>query len=168
MHKKTDIIWVDEDFAKEYNKLTSDESKKAAWVEMFSEYVKTVNKASRDDFVASLDGLEEDVAIYKGLMLNVKQAFEKAKNEQLESSYELWLKFEEDMPIIKEKTQKIIDTLNPLCNKLTEMNDLMSKMNTYDFEKLISAIEKFAGLYGRNKDMVEFLFNNYKPDSEAN
>jgi len=31
------------------------------------------------DFAASLEGLEEDAAIFTGLMLKVKQAFEKGK-----------------------------------------------------------------------------------------
>ena len=164
---KTELIWVDKEFAEEYKKLDDDATKREEQITMLNEYMEGIRKESRDDFKASLQGLDEDVAIYKGLMINIKQAFEATKNEQLQASYDLWEKFEKDMPDIEEKTDKIIKTLDPLVAKLTQINDLIGKIQTWDINKLIETIEKISTLYGNNKQMVEFLVNNFTPKKDG-
>jgi len=157
-----ELVWVDEKLAIEYKKLNDDKSRK----KMFNDYIETIRESSRNEFKANMDNLEEDVIIYKGLMLNVKQAFQLAKNEQLNASYEMWEKFEKEMPNIKEKTQKIIDVLYPLVQKLTEVNTLMSKVQIYNFEKMLETVDRFNQMSDDSKEMVKFLFNNYKEKNE--
>lgn len=157
-----ELIWVEKEFADKYNELVGDANKKEEQIKMFNEYMETVKAESKREFKNNFENLDEDVAIYKGLMLHVKQAFEKAKTEQLEASYGLWEEFDKEMPNVKEKTQKLIDMLDPLTKKLAEVDGFMNKIRTYDFEKLIEVIEKFAGLYGQNRHMLEFLIQNYK------
>jgi len=151
-------VYVTKELSKKMKELDSDEERK----KVFEEYFETIEKKSKDEYRANLENLEEDVAIYTGLMLKVKQAFEKAKNEQLKSSYELWEKFDEDIPSIKEKTTNIISKLNPVIEKLKETNDLLNSISTYSFEKLINVIKEVANLYGKDKEMVKFLIDNFK------
>lgn len=159
---ETKYIGVDAKFADEYEALTSKEAKLRA----FDEYLETVKTSSRNEFKASFEKLEEDVAIYKGLMLHVKQAFEKAKNEQFSASYELWEKFEDEIPSITMKTQKIVDILTPLSEKLEKIEKSLSTIRTYEFKELIETVEKFSGLYGKNKSMMDFLVKNFVPSTE--
>lgn len=156
--EKKELVWVTEEAAKRYNAINNQADK----IKYFNEYIENIKGRSKEEFRANLDSLDEDVAIYKGLMLNVKQAFEKAKIEQLSTSYEMWEKFEKEMPGIKEKTQKMVNILNPLSEKLKEIDGFMKTIRTYEFEEMIKVIEKFAGLYGNNKNMMEFLIKNYK------
>ena len=161
-----ELIWVDKEFAERHKLLDDDKTKKEEQVKIFNEYLEGIQKESQAEFKANFENLDEDVAIYKGLMLNVKQAFSKAKTEQLQASYALWEEFDKDMPNIEEKTTKIVEALNPLVEKLTQANDLLSKIQTWNFNSLIETLEKVANLYGNNKDMVEFLVNHYMPKQE--
>lgn len=167
MANKTELIWVDKEFAKIYRELDQEKATTDEKVKAFSEYLDGIKNEVRTEFKLTLEGLEEDSAIFTGLMLRVKQAFESAKKEHYQSSYELWENFDKEIPSIKEKTEKIIATLDPLAEKLTQINDLLGKIQTWNFDKLIETVEKFASLYGNSKDMVEFLVNNFTPKEEA-
>ena len=165
--KDKELIWVEKEFAVKYQELEKEESKNAERIKAFEEYMDKLEAKSKSDFKANFESLEEDVAIYTGLMLKVKQAFEKAKNEQLDASYALWEKFESEIPNIKQKTQKIIDELRPLQEELKKTSDLLAKIDTYDMERVIETIGKLSSLYGESKNMVEFLVNNYtKPNAD--
>jgi len=165
--KDEELIWVDKEFAERYKLLDGDKTKREHQIAMFNEYLEGIQKASRDDFKANLQCLDEDVAIYKGLMISVKQAFETAKDEQLKDSYALWEKFDKDLPNIREKTTEVIETLNPLVDQLTKINELLGKIQIWDFEKLIKTVENLSSLYGESKDMIEFLVNHYMPKKGA-
>ena len=154
--------WVPKELAIKYNELRTEKNKRDEQVKMFEDYMQTVKDVSRKEFKNNFESLEEDVAIYTGLMLKVKQAFEKAKNEQLNASYELWEKIDGEIPSIRKKTEKIISEINPLIEKLKEIESLMGKINTYDLDKFISSISTLANLYGTQKEMIEFLINNFK------
>ena len=165
MNNDRELIWVEKEFAEKYKLLDDKAEKRAEQIAMFEKYMETVKDQSKAEFKNNLQNLEEDVAIYTGLMLKVKQAFEKAKNEQLDASYKLWEKFDEEIPNIRQKTSQVISELNPLIGKLEEIDKLLSKIDTYNFERLITAIEKVNNLYGQNKEMFEFLIVNFKPEN---
>jgi len=162
MSNEQELIWVDKDFAERHKELMRDKSKRDIQVKVFDDYLEKIKDSSKQDFKGNLDNLEEDIAIYTGLMLKVKQAFEKAKDEQLSASYALWEKFDKELPYVSEKIEKIIATLNPLQAKLETLNVLLGKVNTWNIEKLGSSIDTLANLYGKNKDMVKFLITNFK------
>lgn len=162
-----ELIWVGKEFAERYKLLDDDKTKREQQIKMFNEYLEGLQKTSRDDFKANLECLDEDVAIYKGLMISVKQAFEAAKNEQLQASYDLWEKFDKDMPNIREKTTEVVKALDPLVDQLTKINELLGKIQIWDFEKLIKTVENFSNLYGESKDMIEFLVNHFTPKQKS-
>lgn len=160
MPEGQEFIWVSKEFADQYKQIESIEEKH----KVFEEYLKTVTESSRKEFKANLENLDEDVAIYTGLMLKVKQAFEKAKNEQLSASYALWEKFDTELPSTKQKVDKLIEVLKPLSEKLNELNKTLKSIETYDIDRLIGVVEKLSSLYGTNKEMVEFLIKNFTGD----
>lgn len=153
-----ELIWVKKEFAERYKKIESDEER----IKVFEDYLKTIEKESQREYKANLENLEEDVAIYTGLMLKVKQAFEKAKDEQLKASYELWENFEKEIPKIKEKINKMIQVVNPVLEKTNELRDMLQKINTWDIEKFVNCVLEISNLYGKNKEMFKFLINNFK------
>ena len=52
---------------------------------------------------AIVEAMEEDAAIFSGLMLKVKQSFGKAKDEALSASYDLWEKYDQERPSVEKK-----------------------------------------------------------------
>ena len=161
MPDNQELIWVDKDFAERWKELTKARATREQQLVVFDEYVKGVTDYVRKDFKANLEGLGEDAAMFTGLMLKVKQAFEKAKNEQLNATYELWEKFEAEIPSTKEKVDKILQALDPLEKKLTSINALIGKISTYNIDKLNESLSMMASLYGANREMVEFLVVNF-------
>jgi len=160
--KEKEIVWVDKEFAERLKKLESEESTREQQDRVFDEYLAKISDYVKRDFAASLEGLEEDAAIFTGLMLKVKQAFEKAKDEQLTASYALWEKFEEEKPSISKKIAGLAETLNPLIDQLTTVNSLLDKLNTYNIDRVVESVSLLNGLYGGGKDMMEFLITNFK------
>ena len=161
MSKKEELIWVDKEFADRFNEAKSKKAERDVQIQILEDYMKTVTDASKSDFKANLECLEEDVAIYSGLMLHVKQAFNKAKDEALTSSYALWEEYEKDMPNVGKKTKAITDSLNPFLEKLKEINAQLDKINTYKFDKVIETVAKFNGMSDESKKVMRFLFDNF-------
>jgi arginyl-tRNA--protein-N-Asp/Glu arginylyltransferase len=155
-----ELVWVNKEQATKLKECQSEEEK----YKVFEEYLTKVTEESKKEFKANFDNLEEDVAIYTGLMLKVKQTFEKAKHEQLEMSYAVWGKFEEEIPDIKDKVNKIISVLNPLEERLDSINNKLNKINTWDIERVIKIIENFQSLTTENKEMVDFLIHNFNKE----
>jgi hypothetical protein len=162
MSEKQELIWVSKEFSEKWKKATDEKATADIQAAMFDEYIQSVNGKIRDDFKANLETIEEDAAIFTGLMLKTRQAFEKAKNEHLDASYALWEKYEDDIPSITKKTASIISILEPLEVKLKTINNLMAKINTYEIDKVISSISVLSSACGKQKTMIEFLIKNFK------
>ena len=156
-----ELIWVEKEYAERYKVLDTERGKNEERIAALDEYIAKVKEQSKADFKANLESLEEDVAIYTGLMLKVKQAFGKAKDEQLNASYELWEKFDKDIPSVNKKVGDIVATIEPLQKKLENLDNLLGKIRTYDMDRVIETINKLDSLYGTQKEMIAFLVNNF-------
>jgi chromosome segregation ATPase len=157
-----ELIWVEKEFAERYKVLESEKDKNEQRCKALDEYISKVSQSSREDFKANLESLEEDVAIYTGLMLKVKQAFGKAKDEALEASYALWEEFEKEKPSVNKKIAEFCDMLDPLQKKLNSINEALGKIRTYDIERLVETMAKLSSLCGTNREMFDFLVNNFQ------
>ncbi len=158
---KDELIWVDKEFAEKWKALKTAQSTREQQEAVFNEYMNKVSEKVREDFKTSLDSLEEDAAMFTGLMLKVKKAFEKAKDEHLTASYDLWEKFENEIPPTKEKIDKIVNLLTPLEKQLNTINELLRKINTNDLNRFIESLALLSNTYGKNKEMVEFLVKHF-------
>jgi hypothetical protein len=105
--------------------------------------------------------LEEEAAMFTGLMIKVKQTFEKTKNEQMDASYALWEKFEAEIPSTNKKVASIIAVLVPLEKQLRTINDLLSKINTFDIDRFSNSLAGLAAHTGRSKEMLDFVVKNF-------
>jgi hypothetical protein len=162
MSDDRELIWVNKEFAEKWKKLNEEKTTRDQQEIVFNQYMESVKVAVKRDFEANLETLEEDAAIFTGLMLKTKQAFEKAKNEQLDASYQLWENFEKDIPSVREKTQKIIDQLKPLSAQAAEINKSLSTIKTYEIDRITESLRAFFNLTGNNKKLFEFIINNFK------
>lgn len=156
-----ELVWVDKEFAERLKKLETDKATREQQLKVFDEYITRVNDSIRRDFKSNLESIEEDAAIFTGLMLKTRQAFEKAKQEQLIGTEEIWEKFEKELPSMREKTQKVIDTLRPLKTQLAEINDMMGKIRTIDIERFIEVLSRLSTMHGQQREMFDFLMKNF-------
>lgn len=156
-----ELIWVEKEFAERYKILESEKEKNEQRCKALDEYISKISESSRSDFKANLEVLEEDVAIYTGLMLKVKQAFGKAKDEALEASYALWEKFDEEKPSVSKKISEFVNMLDPLEKKLNSINDALGKIRTYNIDRLVESMQKLTGLCGESREMFDFIVTHF-------
>lgn len=157
-----ELIWVEKDFAKKYNLLDKESGKNEERLKALDDYIVTVAEETRQDFKANLESLEEDVAIYMGLNLKVRQSFEKAKNEAFNASYTLWEEYQKELPNLEKKIKMFTDKLTPLAATINQTNELLGKIDTFNIEKVVNTIENISRLHGEQKDMIAFLIKNFK------
>lgn len=119
---------------------------------------------SKRDIKNNLDFLEDEVIAYKGSMAKTRIAFNEAKEEALAANYKIWENFEEDKKQIWNKSKEIVESLKPLTEELSKINRAIDGLNTYRLDELMKTIQAFSGLWGENKEMMEFLMKNYKKD----
>ncbi len=162
-----ELIWVEKEFAERYKVLESEKDKNEQRRKAIDEYISKISESSRNDFKANLESLEEDVAIYTGLMLKVKQAFGKAKDEALEASYSLWEEYDKEKPSISKKIDDLCSLLDPLEKKLNLVNDAFGKIRTFNIDHLIESLCKLAGLYGESREMFDFVVKNFGKDNKT-
>jgi len=156
--EEKEFVWLPKSIAKKLKDIEKPESALSA--EIINEYIKDVKTSMR----VEVESLDEDVQIFKGLMIQARQRFEDAKNAQLEASYKLWEDFEAKLPGLEEKVDIAIRKLKPLEIKCNELSEIMQKIDSFKIERLAEAIAKLSTLYEENQKMVNFLICNYKKE----
>ena len=147
-------LYLPKSLAKKIKQLESGES--------HEDIVQSFLDESKRDIKNSLECLEDDVLEYKALMTKAKVAFREAKEEQLQASYELWEKFEEDLPSVEEKITKLINKLKPVERQLSQINDLLNGLSFYSIENAMELIGKINQMTSETKNIFKFLLENYK------
>ena len=54
------------------------------------------------------------------------------------------------------------EELTPLIQEITELKKLCNSVDTWGISNLVESISKLKNLYGTEKEMFEFLVNNFK------
>lgn len=147
-------VYIRSDWADKIEQAVSDESQKAIIEQLIAE--------SKKEYRLNYESLQEDVLIYKALMLQTKIAFKEAKEEYVKSSYELWENFEKELPSVREKTQHLINQMSPIKNELAQINSMLDSLKAWKFNDLIKAIEAINSTDSKTLDMIKFLVDNYK------
>ena len=72
MNEPKELIWVEAEFAKQYNELKEHAQRIA-----FSEYLQKCTEETKNEYKSTLEIMKEDVAIYRGLMIETRREFQK-------------------------------------------------------------------------------------------
>jgi len=161
MAKNEELIWVSQELAEKYKKAKSENATRDEQEKVVDDYINSVASQVRKDFKQTLESIEEDAAMFAGLIIKVKQAFGKAKDEHLSASYELWEKYDQEIPSVKKKIDGIVAALNPLKAKLDEINQLLRGMDVTGLNRLNEAVYALNDTYGKSREMFEFLVKNF-------
>ena len=157
-----ELIWVSKKFAERYKSLIEGNEQQEIINEELENYMAKVRKDTKDEFKTSLEALEEDAAMYQGLMLKTKQTFTKAKDESLSSFYSLWQEYDKDKNNIINKINTLTELLAPLKKDIDQINESLNKINSYPLEKILELLSIYNNSSEESKKMINFLFENYK------
>ena len=117
---------------------------------------------SREEIRTNVESLEEDIVQYRGMMIQAKESFRKAKDEALESSYALWEKMDKEHSKIRTKVKEVKEFMSPLSKEIGDINSKLDKLSVYKVEKILELLEKIKNADPKTRDMVAFLLNEYK------
>lgn len=156
--EKKDLVWLPISLA---NKIKEVNDIKAIEKEILKYAEETKNSLKLDT-----ENMDEEIIQYRAYMIKARNAFEKAKNEELDAFYAIWEKYDEDCSKIRIQVDKAKKELTPLLEELKAVKKEISTIETWGFERLGEAIQKLSSLYGENKEMFMFLVNNYKKEEK--
>ena len=152
MSNDRELIWVDKDVAKKYMDLGTDVEK-----------LKLVNDVIKErglDITTDIESLNDDLLRFKAFALNYSTEFKKAYQEQL-SNLE---KFHEENGYIydeiSKKAREMKSGIGFIGNEIKELNNQMSKIDTYKIERMIGLIEKFNGMSSEDKRIFELIMKS--------
>lgn len=146
----------------EYCRIPKSLAKKIADLKCPDNFVLDYIEESKKDIKSNFDFLGEEILIYRGEMAKARADFTKVKEDALAANYALWESFEAEKKSIWEKSKELQNALKPLTEELAKINKAIDSLNTYRMDELIKTIQTFSGLWGENKEMLEFLMKNYK------
>lgn len=144
-----ELIWVPAKLKETLEKMNSDE-----------EQLKIVEKYINDrklDISNDIEALDDDLLRFKAFALKYKTEIKAVYNEQSDILYKL---FEDCGDIQSKMYLKIEETkkkLNPITEKIKEINFVLDKINIYKIEKVIELIEKFNRMSEEDKRLFEIL-----------
>lgn len=110
-----------------------------------------------------VDEMDDELVRYKGMLANFKIEFKKAKKDQLKEMYDIWEDFDQEISKIQKKIDSITQVVEPLNKQASDLNNLLSKLNTYNLDKLLELLNAINRAYsGKSKEIINYLFKTYK------
>lgn len=154
MNNEKDLIWLPKQLAQ---KIKDVEDVKKLEAEIIS-YCQEVEQSLKTD----VECMDDTIIQFKANLIKAKTEFKKAKDEELDAMYKLW----EDYDVELSKTRKQVETakasLEPLKKELQEVKALIQGFDTWGMKDLFETVKNFTDLWGRNKEVFEFLMKNYQ------
>ena len=149
-----ELIWVPKEIADKFKSFEDD-------VEAGEIVIQYIDRSKRD-METALEGLDEDVIIFKGWSARVKKAYKEALDEHLKSSYAMFEDIDEQISPMIKKVTKVREDLDPLKEDIQDINRALEGMNTYRMEQLLETISliKNALQNDNMKKILKMLVDN--------
>lgn len=154
--EEKDLVWLPKSLAEKVKQLEEGREQE--------KLVLTYLEESKSSLKADLETLDEDVAIYVGLMTKARQSFEKAKNEQLNSAYTTWEKFDEELGELRKKVKTVSEEVKPIKDELEQVNELLRQVHSWEINDLLKTVEALRGHLSGDREtakILRFLYKTY-------
>lgn len=120
-------------------------------------------RESKRELVANFDTLDDEIIAYKASMIKARKEFGIAKDEMIQSNYEVWEKFDNERKSVRDMATILRTELEPLKKDLKELEDSISKISTYRINDLFDTVHKISTMMqGETGEIIKFLINNFK------
>lgn len=158
MSEETELVWLPKSLAKKITDAKDPTSQEM--LALINGYIDKTRKNYKDN----LEYLDEDIIMFRGLLVGVKKQYEEALNSQLSSEYKLWENIDEQRPKLKKKIEVLTDDLKPLTESLKEIDGLLKSINSWEIGKLVEQVSFLSSaLNGETGKMIRFICQKYKP-----
>jgi len=149
MSDNKELIWVPREIKEVLEKMDSDNEK----LRIVDEYI----NSRKVEITYTIEALDDDLLRFKAFSLKYKTELQKVYEEQnakLEKLFEDIGGMQDNIYLKIEQAKK---QLNPITDKIKEVNKTLDNINTYKIERLIELLEKFNRMSEEDKRLFEIL-----------
>ena len=149
MLEQKELIWVSKEVKTIFESLDSDHEK----LRIVDELIKDRKLGITQD----IESLDDDLLRFKAFSLKYKTELQKVYDEQSDKLEKL---FENCGDIQSKMYLKIEETktkLNPITDKIKEVNKTLESLNTYKIERVIELLNTFNKMSEEDKRLFEIL-----------
>jgi len=149
MSEQKELIWVSKEVKTIFESLDSDHEK----LRIVDELIKDRKLGITQD----IESLDDDLLRFKAFSLKYKTELQKIYEDQNDKLGKL---FEDIGDISSKMYLKIEDTknkLNPITDKIKEVNKTLESLNTYKIERVIELLNTFNKMSEEDKRLFEIL-----------
>lgn len=111
-------------------------------------------------------GMDEAIIRYRADMLSFRDSFKKAKDEELNATYSLWEKYDEEIKVLKTKVNESVLALKPLTEALAQVSEGLYRLSKNDaaesFNSIMNMVEKYEALPESSKEVFGKFLDTYK------
>ena len=154
MSEEKELVWLPKELAAKINDIEGVEGLRK---EILS-YVDETKRHLRND----IEMMDEDILLYKAYMIQARDKFKQAKNEELEANYTLWETFDEELGETRKRVRNVQDVLEPLKKDLNTIEQSIRNLNTYKMEDVLKIVDKFNNMSDNELRVIKFLQDNFK------
>jgi len=120
---------------------------------------------TKDTIECDLEGLDESLLNYRGMMARIKNEFRKTREGYIDATDEIWEETEKSLPSLRKKLEKITQQLEPLRFTLESICSMMKQLREYDVERLLRLLEAINSCStGESANILKFIMEKYKMD----
>lgn len=152
MEEEKELVWLPKSLAKKIEELKDSNN-----------FVEDYIKESKREIYQNFDALDDEIISYKSAMIKARKEFEKAKDEMISASFEVWNDFDKERKHLSDMVYQMQQTLEPLKKDLKEIEDSLSKISTYRIKDFFDTVQQIStNMYGKSGEMIQFLIKNFK------
>lgn len=131
------LVWVDERFAKELEMIDDVAKINEEDIKKFIGWLKS-------DIENMKECLDDDVVAFRNHAAQVRTAYQKVVEEEIQKTGELWEKMEYLRAETKEKLDKTRELTQSTKRDLEEIQDMLSKIRIYGVDDLLKLVERIG------------------------
>lgn len=121
---------------------------------------------TKSDLKFQSESMDEAIIKYRANMLAFRDSFKKAKDEELEATYSLWEKYDEEIKSLKAKVNESVLALKPLTEILTQVSEGLYRLSRNDaaesFNSIMNMVERYEALPEASKEVFGKFLDTYK------
>jgi hypothetical protein len=152
--QETELVWLPKGLAKRVKEVTD-----AAQIE--NEVVKFIEETKKD-FRQELATFDDDVLMFRGLLIQARQSLKDAYQEHYDLNYKVWESFQDDIKKGKDFAEAATVTLRPVIDSFAELTSLMNSINKWDLEGLLKLMQELNSASAETRTMLRFLMENFR------
>ena len=148
-----DLIWLPKELADKVKDLTD--------ADALNREILNYLEESKADLRITVESIDEDILLYRAKMIQARDAFKKAKDEELDANYKLWEKYEEDIKTTKEYVTSAASLLKELTKEVQELNKAFSVIDTDRALGFLNVLQQIQNFNKDEQGFAKFIISEF-------